>query len=601
MKMDPNLSSDLISTVYGSGVSTSTNISPVAFLVDTCSNVYVSGWGGNLGLTGATSGNTVGMPVTSDAFQSSTDGSDFYFIVFSPGLAGLRYATFFGRSCTSAGYGEHVDGGTSRFSKQGIIYQGICASCGGPTGTAGGCTDLFPTTTGAWSTVDSSPNCNEDALKIAFSLGPVHVNINASPSTTGCAPLTINFTNLTINGLTFLWNFGDGSPTDTAFSPTHTFVNAGTFVVTLSAANSNACFVTNDTMRLTITVDSNGIKPGFTYNVVDSCGPYNVSFVNTSLYSSTTGSTSFTVFHWYFGDGSSYTGVTPPTHSFPDTGVYVVTLVMIDSTACISPDTIKETVSFNNARVSASFTMPDSVCLGTTVTPTTTFSNGITYSWSFADSVVNTIADPSFTFNTVGTFTLTVVVANPGTCNGADTFNRIIKVLPTPIADFSFVPITPQENIPTTFTNMSVNATRYSWDFGDGTTSVETNPIHQYNKTGTYKTCLTAYNGSSCPSVACKEVEADIVPIIGLPSGFSPNNDGENDILYVRGAAIQTLDLKIYNRWGQLIFETTSQAIGWNGTFNGEPQPVDAYGYVLNVTFIDGTSKLLKGNITLLR
>jgi len=89
--------------------------------------------------------------------------------------------------------------------------------------------------------------------------------------------------------------------------------------------------------------------------------------------------------------------------------------------------------------------------------------------------------------------------------------------------------------------------------------------------------------------------------LIGLPTAFSPNGDGENDILYVRGAAIKTLDLRIYNRWGQLIFETTSQAIGWDGTFNGEPQPIEAYGYVLTVSFIDGTSKTLKGNITLLR
>jgi len=61
------------------------------------------------------------------------------------------------------------------------------------------------------------------------------------------------------------------------------------------------------------------------------------------------------------------------------------------------------------------------------------------------------------------------------------------------------------------------------------------------------------------------------------------------------------MDLKIFNRWGQLVFETKSQSIGWDGKYNGQPQPVDAYGYVLLATFIDGTSKELKGNITLLR
>ena len=602
MKMDGDLTTDLISTVYGSGASGYTNISPVAFLVDTCSNVYVSGWGGNLGLSGGSSGGTTGMHVSSDAHQSTTDGSDFYFIVLGAGMTTLRYATFFGRSCTSPGFGEHVDGGTSRFDKHGIIYQAICASCGGPSGASGGCTAPFPTTTGAWSEVDSSvQNCNEDALKIAFSLGPVHVAIAASPSTSGCAPLTISFTNLTVNGLTFLWNFGDGTATDTAFSPTHTFVSPGNYIVTLSAANSNACFVTNDTLRLTITVDSNSIRPDFTTTVVDSCGPYNVSFTNTSVYGTSSGASSYTIFHWYFGDGTSYTGTTPPLHNYADTGTYTITLVMIDTTACNSPDSITKSITLINTKVSGSFVIPDSVCVGTTITPVTSATNAISYTWTYADSITSSGSNPSFVMNVVGTFTVTLVVRNPGACNGADTFTHVISVMPAPTANFSFVPITAEENTPTTFTNLSTNATRYSWDFGDGSGSAELNPVHQFNKTGTYKTCLTAYNNSNCPSIACKEVPADVVPIIGLPSGFSPNGDGENDILYVRGAAIKTLDLKIYNRWGQMIFETQSKEIGWDGTFNGQPQPIDAYGYVLNVSFIDGSSKVLKGNITLLR
>jgi gliding motility-associated-like protein len=96
-------------------------------------------------------------------------------------------------------------------------------------------------------------------------------------------------------------------------------------------------------------------------------------------------------------------------------------------------------------------------------------------------------------------------------------------------------------------------------------------------------------------------VPSEVIPLLGLPTAFSPNGDRENDVLYVRGAAIKTMDLKRWNRWGQLVFETNDQKIGWDGTFNGEPQPMEAYGYVLNVSFIDGTAKLLKGNITLLR
>jgi gliding motility-associated-like protein len=603
MKLDSNLSTNLISTVFGNGDADSTNISPVAFLVDTCENVYISGWGGDLGISGAleATGTASGMPVTSDAIKGfSSFGRDFYFIVLGSGLTSLRYATYYGRNCEAEWEGAHVDGGTSRFDKHGIIYQAMCANCGGvynATSNPGGCIDPFPTTTGVWSMVDSSANCNEAALKIAFNIGPVTAVINAGPSTTGCAPLTVNFYNLSNNALTFLWNFGDGSATTTADSVSHTFTTAGIYTVTLAAANSNACFRTTDTAKYIITVGTNYIAPSFTSALTDSCGPYVAVFTNTSV-DSAGGSP---VYQWWYGDGQTYTGATPGTHNYPGNGTYSVTMVMSDGAACKSPDTVVQILHINGFRVSANFSIPDSVCLGTPIIPADTLVNVISSSWDFGNGETSASGDPTYTYGSAGTYTVTFVARNNGSCNVADTVEEVIKVLSGPFANFSFTPITATANVPTTFTNLSVNATRYLWDFGDKITSGETNPVHQYNITGTYKACLTAYNSSNCPSVMCKEVPTDVDPLVGIPSAFSPNNDGSNDILYVYGAAIATMDLKIFNRWGQLVFETTSKEKGWDGTYNGTPQPVEVYAYVLQVTFIDGTSKLLKGNLTLLR
>ncbi len=600
MKMDNGISADLISTVFGSGNPTFTNISPTAFLVDTCGNVYVSGWGGNLGITGTSTGLCFSMETTPGCYQPTTlDGRDFYFIVFGSGLTALRYATYFGRNCSLPGQewmGEHVDGGTSRFSKQGIIYQGICANCGGRPGNPGACSNPFPTTTGVWSMVDSSTNCNEAALKIEFNIGPVICNVVASPSTSGCAPLTVNFTNLTTNGVGFVWDFGDGSPTTTTFSPTHTFTAAGVFTVSLSASNSNACFKTDDTFRLTVFVDTGKITPDFTYQLLDSCNPYIASFTNTS-----TDVVGTPDYKWLLGDGTTYIGTTPPAHNYADTGYYTVMLIMNDTSACKTPDTVTHTIHFGNQGVSANFTIPDSVCLGTPFVPHIDFTNVISTLWNFGDGQTSTGLDPSHLYTGVGTYTVTLIAQNPGACNGGDTITEVIKVLAVPVANFSYTPTTPVPNTPTVFTNLSTNATHYLWDFGDVTTSTDINPTHQYQKTGTYKVCLTAYNNSNCPSTLCKQAPAEVVPLLGLPTAFSPNGDGENDILYVRGAAIKTMDLKIYNRWGQLVFETNDQNKGWDGTFNGQPQPIEAYAFVLNASFIDGTAKVLKGNITLLR
>lgn len=599
MKMDSTLATDLISTVFGNQNPDSTNISPVAFLVDTCENVYISGWGGDLGLSSnfVASGTATLMPVTPDAIRlSSPYGRDFYFIVLGPGLTSLRYATYYGRNCPLEWEGAHVDGGTSRFSRQGIIYQAMCANCGGQPSVSGSCPDPFPTTSGVWSMLDSSLNCNEAALKIAFNIGPVTANIIAGPSTAGCAPLVVDFTNLSNNGLTYLWNFGDGSATTTAFSPSHTFTAVGVYTVTLSAANSNACFRTNDTAHLIITVGSKNILPSFVDTLTDSCGPFVMQAMNTSV--DTVGTPSY---QWFFGDGASFSGANPTQHVYADTGVYVITLVMTDTAACKSPDTVTHLVRFSTERVTASFKVPDSVCLGTPIVPNITFTNVNTTTWSFGDGQTSTGSDPTHTYAAVGTYTITLIAANTAGCGGRDTLTETVKVLSLPVANFTFTPITPEPNIATTFTNLSVNANRYSWDFGDNTTSIDVNPVHQYTKTGNYKVCLTAFNFSGCPSTLCKEVPADVLPLIGVPTAFSPNNDGENDFLFVKGAAIEKMDLKIFNRWGQLVFETIDPNKGWDGTFNGQPQPIDAYAYVLNVTFIDGTSKLLKGNITLLR
>ncbi len=595
IKLDSNLATNLISTVYGSGDPAHTNISPVAFLVDTCENVYVSGWGGNImGLASlAHTGTTTGMPVTSDAIYGSTDGYDFYFIVLGPGMTGLRYATFYGRNAPG-GLGEHVDGGTSRFDKAGIIYQGICANCGGATGGP-----PFPTTTGAWATTMPSPNCNQAGLKIAFNIGPVDVNITAGPNTSGCAPLTVNFFNATTNGLTFLWNFGDGSPTVTTYAPTHTFTAAGTYTVSLTSTNASACFKTEDTAYIIISVDTTKIVPDFTYTITDSCGPYIATFTNTSYTNITTGGAP--TYTWFFGDGNTFSGPTPPPHNYTDTGWYTVTLVMNHPDACKTPDTVKKDIHIFYQLVSANFSIPDSICLGSKISFTGGARNASTTTWTFGDGNGSTVLLPDYQFTTAGTYTVTLIAENPGACNGADTVTRVIKVLPGPLANFTFIPIKPEANIPTKFTNKSINAIRYDWDFGDDTRSTEEHPTHQYNRTGSYRVCLTAFNTSSCPSTACKDVPAEVTPLIGLPTGFSPNGDGQNDVLYVRGAAIKTMNLKIYNRWGQLVFETSSMDVGWDGTFGGQPQPMEAYGYVLNATFIDGTTRLLKGNITLIR
>jgi len=177
-KLNPTLNTTIFSTIFGTGKG-SPDIAPSAFLVDDCENIYISGWGGTLfGYNVATS-TTAGLPVTGSPFQSTTDGSDFYFLILQKNATALLYATFMGGPMSQ----EHVDGGTSRFDKSGVVYQAICEGCGGYS-------DLT-TTPGAWSSTNNSFNCNNALVKFSFDLLITLANFSITPAiAVGCAPLS---------------------------------------------------------------------------------------------------------------------------------------------------------------------------------------------------------------------------------------------------------------------------------------------------------------------------------------------------------------------------------------------------------------------------
>jgi gliding motility-associated-like protein len=589
-KLDSNLTTSIYSTVFGSGASATPNISPVAFLVDTCQNVYISGWGSDIPLAnGTTSGlATLSLPITGNALQNTTDNNDFYFIVLSKNAIGLLYGTYFG----AVGKEEHVDGGTSRFNPDGVVYQAICASCGGGTG--------FPATTGAYSMLNGSSNCNLGALKIAFNLGGVHAIADANPNTTGCAPLTVNFGNTSSNATSYFWDFADAGSTSTAITPTHTYNTPGDYHVMMVAINPNAC-KTHDTVYLNITVLSDTIHAAFNMQLLDTCTDPHINVINTSV--AMPGHTlANAAFKWFFGDGATSTAQNPGTHSYSAPGTYDIVMVMTDPGACNSPDTVIKTISFNQLFVQAGFNLPDSICLGDTIPLISSSTNGTQFDWSLATGEsISTQQNSTFNFSTPGTYTIKLVVRNPGSCNGVDSLQHTVTVTSKPVASFSFSPSIPQTNVPVSFFNQSQNATRYNWTFGDGSNSAEINPIHSYNRTGSYHVCLTAYNNAGCPDMVCRDVSADILPLADIPTGFSPNGDGSNDVLYVRGYSIATMDLKIFNRWGEMVFESKKQSDGWDGTYKGKPQEMEAYAFTLQVSFLDGTSMNKQGNVTLLR
>jgi len=234
-KLTNDLSTLSVSTTFGTG-NGGIDISPTAFLVSNCGQIFVSGWGGatNSGYGNAIQSTTNNLPISSDAFQTTTDGSDFYLLVLEADAEGLVYATYFGGGTST----EHVDGGTSRFDKNGIVYQAVCAGCGG--------NDDFPSTPGAWSPTNES-SCNLGVFKFDLNrlISAPDFNINLE----NCYyPLEVEFLNNSTGANTYDWDFGDNE-TATYFEGSHFYDEPGSYEITLIARDSANC-LTPDTASI---------------------------------------------------------------------------------------------------------------------------------------------------------------------------------------------------------------------------------------------------------------------------------------------------------------------------------------------------------------
>jgi gliding motility-associated-like protein len=605
-KLQANLSAYVYSTVFGTN-SAVPNLSPIAFLVDRCQNVYVSGWGGGINSQKLyPSAGTANMPLK-DPIPGlpGADGADFYFFVLEKNAASQLFGSYYGQN---GGLGDHVDGGTSRFDANGIIYQAMCANCGGGA--------VFPTTAGVWSINNGSRNCNQAAVKIEMNFAGVGASVKATINgvidTIGCVPLTISFIDTLAKGKKYIWNFGDiGSPkNDTiTFAPnnstSHTYNQVGTYRVTLISIDSSTCNI-SDTAYINVRVGNNEVNPNFSFIKLDSCASLRYRFDNltTAVLPNYTNKT----FTWDFGDGSPRvtTGFGSQTHTFPAIGSYTVTLLVDDSTFCNSPDSVQKSVRIN-PNVKAIFNTSTRGCVPYTPIIKNNSLGGTDWQWQFDNGVIfSTDFEPKYTFNTVGSYNIRLIATDTTTCNKVDTSAYFtITVYPIPTANFTWNPNPPIENTITNFTNLSIGATRYLWDFGDGETSTTVNPSHQFNATDTFNVVLVVFNDADCADTFKAEVPILIRPLLDVPNAFTPGrfsgNGYNNGIVKVEGFGVGKMAWKIYNRWGQVVFATNSIRQGWDGKFKGVLQPLDVYTYTLDVEFTDGQKLRKTGDITLLR
>jgi PKD repeat protein len=251
----------------------------------------------------------------------------------------------------------------------------------------------------------------------------------ATSAVTGVAPLTVGFQDTSTSKtsiLTWLWNFGDGS-TSTSQNPTHTFQNQGTYTVTLQVTNASGS--NTNTQKNLVVVSANANKPvaNFSATPVSGYSPLAVQFTNSSTGKITTGT-------WTFGDGSTSTA-TSPAHTYQSPGTYTATLTVTGSLGSSSKST---TVTVNKPPVpTANFTANCTSGYAPLAVQFTDSSNGngtkVTgWKWSFGDGTTSTAQNPSHTFTSAGTYTVSLIAVNAGGNSTAKTM--AVKVTAKPAA-----------------------------------------------------------------------------------------------------------------------------------------------------------------------
>jgi len=233
---------------------------------------------------------------------------------------------------------------------------------------------------------------------------------------------------------------------------------------------------------------------------------------------------------------------------------------------------------------------------------------GTSCTWDFGDGIsANSCGDVSHTYSSPGCYDVTYTVSQ-NNCSSTQTIPSMICVLEYAVADFDFTPTEVDvEDTEVVFTNTSINADTYLWDFGDNMNSTVENPIHLFPETiGNYTICLRASNVAACNDSICKTVIVTEELIFYLPNAITPDGDQFNERftpVFTSGIDIYDFHMMIFNRWGEMIWESYDPAAGWNGHY-GDGGLVEDGVYIWKIDFKSNQSDKrheVDGHVTVLK
>jgi len=375
----------------------------------------------------------------------------------------------------------------------------------------------------------------------------------------------------------------------TAYIPSAADIAAGTINLILTSASDFGCQADKDTLRVTF-------KPAPVADFVftAACQQDNTVFTDSST------TTDGTINSWFWDFGDTITSIANnPLHNYTSSGMFNVTLTVGSTNGCY--DTHTATVTVNPLPI-ANFTNTISCqYMPVTFTDHSFISSGSIVGWqyNFGGGSVSQLQNPVFAFGAPNNYPVTLQVTSNFGCVG--TFTDTVQVLSGPLAAMEINPNPALVLEDVNFTDISTGGPIVSWywNFGDGEGDNSQNTYHNYGEDGDYQVILTVTDAYGCQDTVAVKLSLSLLPV--LPTGFTPNGDGENDEFIIRGGPFATVDFKIYNSWGQLIFESNDVDKGWDGTYKGEMSPIGVYTWTFLVGIADGRVIKKSGDVTLIR
>ncbi len=609
------------------------------------------------------SGSVNGLDTTSDAFQGTpgdTSGSDFYFMVLSDDANNLIYGSFFGGSPD-----EHVDGGTSRFDRKGRIYQSVCAGCGGsssfplsanPYSATNGSlcnnavvkidfnlpvviADFFipPQACRDYTVNFINSSLEQGSTQYFWDFGDGDTSILKNPThvytSTGTYTVTLavsdfascNLADTLVQTVTVVedtsytltpQNLCQGDSVQLGLSPEvgHNYQwSSGVFLSDPNAANPLAAPNTNTTFVL---LDDDGVCVDTVTQVVNvvslvaNAGQDTLicSTQSSVLLTGQSGGTAAT-YQW-----SSNPNFTDTLNNFPNDSTLTAfptvanTVYYLQTTrppGCSRTDSVAVTISDYAVEVVPElFRCPGDTTLqieAVNLAP----NNPLTYSWSPTNAILTDPNQAQITVAPTVTTTYVVTTTNASGCVGLDTatvfVSAFVDSLLSIFADEDTIEVGQSTGL-----HIRPAGMNFSWSPVESLDNPNSSdPVATPTASTTYTVAVQDPSLAGCNYELQLRIEVVDVfcgePDIFVPNAFTPDDDQVNDVLLVRGNRISELYFAVYNRWGEVVFETRDQRVGWDGTHNGKAVDPDVYAYYLEVTCPGETTFFKKGNVTVIR